>query len=95
MTGETIDALRRALLQSAAAGVALTATGLETALASTPAAAAGGAARPPGKPGDFDFLSGEWKIRHRRLKKAGSDDWDEFPGSLECGSHLGGVVSLD
>ena len=21
----------------------------------------------PGKPGDFDFLAGEWRIRHRQL----------------------------
>lgn len=95
MTAETIDTLRRALLQSAAVGVALTAAGLEAAVAATPAAAANGAGKPPGKPGDFDFLTGEWKIRHRRLKKAGSDDWDEFDGEATCWSILGGVVHVE
>ena len=45
-----------------------------------------------GKPGDFDFLSGEWKIRHRRLKNA---EWDEFDGEASVVAMLGGVASVE
>lgn len=47
----------------------------------------------PGKPGDFDFLSGEWRIRHRRLEAAG--EWDSFEGEATCWSILGGVGSVE
>ncbi|MCL1635782.1 hypothetical protein M2650_14220 [Luteimonas sp. SX5] len=52
---------------------------------------------PTGDLHDFDFFVGKWNGTNRRLKKrwVGSDDWDVFPGSLTCGSHLGGVVNLD
>lgn len=52
---------------------------------------------PTGDLHDFDFFVGKWNGVNRRLKKrwVGSDDWDVFPGSLTCGSHLGGVVNLD
>ena len=55
------------------------------------------AGAPTGDVHDFDFFVGKWNGANRRLKKrwVGSADWDEFPGSLECGSHLGGVVSID
>lgn len=43
---------------------------------------------PLGKPGDFDFLAGNWKIAHRRLKAAGTDDWDNFEGEATCWSIL-------
>lgn len=49
----------------------------------------------PGKAGDFDFLSGEWRISHRRLKSAGTDDWDEFTGEATCWSILGGIGSVE
>jgi hypothetical protein len=49
----------------------------------------------PGKPGDFDWLAGEWRIRHRRLKKAGTDEWDEFEGEATCWTILGGVGSVE
>lgn len=52
-------------------------------------------APPPGAPGDFDFLSGEWRIRHRRLKPTGRDEWDEFEGEATCWSILGGVGSIE
>ena len=31
---------------------------------------------------DFDFLVGNWKMRHRRLKERlkGSTEWEEFEG---------------
>lgn len=46
---------------------------------------------------DFDFLLGSWRVRHRRLKKrlAGSDDWEEFDGTMKCQSLLGGLVNLN
>jgi hypothetical protein len=31
-----------------------------------------------GKPGDFNFLAGEWRIDHRRLKMPG--EWDRITG---------------
>lgn len=51
--------------------------------------------QPPaaGIPGDFDFLSGKWKIRHRRLLKPG--EWDVFEGEATCWSILGGVASIE
>ena len=45
-----------------------------------------------GKPGDFAFLDGEWRIANRRLV-AGA--WDHFPGEATCRSILGGVVSIE
>jgi len=45
-----------------------------------------------GKPGDFDFLMGEWKIRHRRLK---DNQWDEFEGEASVSGILGGVASVE
>lgn len=45
-----------------------------------------------GKPGDFDFLSGFWKIRHRQLKDA---VWDEFEGEATVYGILGGTVSVE
>lgn len=49
-------------------------------------------ASPLGKPGDFDFLCGEWRIRHRRLAQ---DAWDEFDGEAACWTILGGVGSVE
>lgn len=48
-----------------------------------------------GKPGDFDFLTGRWKISHRKLKNAEASAWDEFSGSATCWSILGGVGSIE
>ncbi|MBC6981266.1 hypothetical protein [Caulobacter sp. 17J80-11] len=46
---------------------------------------------------DFDFLTGSWAVRNRRLKErhVGSDDWDEFPGVLSCRPLLGGVANVE
>jgi hypothetical protein len=81
------DPVRRTLLTSAAAGLAVSMTGggAATDAAATPAS-------PPGKPGDFDFLAGEWKIRHRRLKDGA---WDAFEGEATCWTILGGVGSVE
>lgn len=48
----------------------------------------------PGRPGDFKFLDGEWRIRHRWLRN-GSAEWDRFEGEATCWSILGGVGSVE
>lgn len=52
---------------------------------------------PTGDIRDWDFFVGQWTGVNRRLKQrwVGSNDWDVFPNTLSCGSHLGGVVNLD
>jgi len=46
---------------------------------------------------DFDFFAGRWTVVHRRLKLrgAGSDQWDEFPGTTECRLLMGGLCNAD
>jgi hypothetical protein len=48
-----------------------------------------------GKPGDFNFLTGEWKIQNRRLKAPDSQDWDEFEGEATVWGFLEGIGSLE
>lgn len=48
---------------------------------------------PPGQPGEFDFLAGEWRIAHRRL--TAPNTWDVFEGEATCWSILGGVGSIE
>lgn len=48
-----------------------------------------------GKPGDFNFLAGEWKIKHKRLKAPHTDQWEEFEGEATCWTILGGVGSVE
>jgi hypothetical protein len=48
----------------------------------------------PGKPGDFDFLHGEWRIRHWR-KPSANAAWDDFEGEATCWSILGGIGSVE
>jgi len=48
-----------------------------------------------GKPGDFDFLAGEWKIKHRKLKTPHGSEWEEFEGEATCWTILGGVGSVE
>ena len=45
-----------------------------------------------GKLGDFDFLSGNWKIKHQQLK---DNKWDEFEGEATVFSILGGLASVE
>ncbi|MBL8891788.1 MAG: hypothetical protein JNL67_17540 [Planctomycetaceae bacterium] len=47
-----------------------------------------------GKPGDFDFLAGEWKI-HNRRKKPEANEWDEFASEATCWTVLGGIGSIE
>jgi hypothetical protein len=46
---------------------------------------------------DFDFFHGRWKVSNRRLRErhAGSNQWDEFPGTLDCRPLLGGLGNID
>ncbi|MEJ7806432.1 MAG: hypothetical protein WKG03_11005 [Telluria sp.] len=53
------------------------------------------AAHPPGKAGEFDFLSGHWRIAHRRLLAGTLDQWDAFAGEASCWSILNGTVSVE
>lgn len=46
----------------------------------------------PGKPGDFGFLDGRWRIRH--LKRRG-DKWDRFDGEARCWSILAGIGHVE
>lgn len=80
---------RRTILQTAAAAAAA------QLLTASPGQAATAAKAATGKAGDFDFLSGEWRIRHRRLKTPGGADWDLFEGEATCWSILGGVASIE
>lgn len=51
-------------------------------------------ARAPGKPGDFDFLAGEWRIHHRFFK-AETNAWEEFEGEATCWTILAGAGSVE
>ena len=46
---------------------------------------------------DWNFLIGDWRVRHRRLRKrlAGSDEWDEFDGTCSSRKVLGGAGNID
>ncbi len=48
--------------------------------------------KPTGKPGDFDFLAGEWTIENRQRK---GDEWDEFDSEATVVSLLEGLVSVE
>lgn len=93
MTDST-EITRRRLMQTAA-GVALAQLAPDVLAQASPPTASTAAPPTPGKPGDFNFLAGEWKISHRRLKDAASKTWDEFSGEATCWTILGGVGSVE
>ncbi len=45
---------------------------------------------------DFDFLVGQWQVRHRLLKErlANSHEWIEFEGTLTTRQLMGGRVNM-
>ena len=47
---------------------------------------------PPGRPGDFDFLTGEWRIRNRSLVNG---EWLEYPGEATVYRILAGGGSVE
>lgn len=46
---------------------------------------------------DWDFITGRWTVRHRRLvaRLAGSDEWQEFAGTSELWHLMGGAGNVD
>jgi hypothetical protein len=46
---------------------------------------------------DFDYFVGGWTTRQRRLKARGlgSNDWEEFPGTLCMSLYLDGMATVD
>jgi hypothetical protein len=55
------------------------------------------AVQTPGRPGDFNFLAGEWRIANRRRVSSheGEARWDEFEGSATVWSALEGAASVE
>ncbi len=51
----------------------------------------------PSSPADFDFLIGDWQIRHRRLnaRLAACTDWTEFAGVSSTRKILGGFGNVE
>ena len=47
---------------------------------------------PVGKPGDFDFLTGEWRI-HNKFREG--EKWIEFPGEATVVGILAGIASIE
>ena len=45
--------------------------------------------------GDFDFLTGHWHIRHKRLKKGTEDEWQRFDSSASVHRVLDGMGSIE
>jgi hypothetical protein len=86
MTNDPTDSQRRTLLQVVASMTAISQFGVNPANAAATDSAASGAA------GDFDFLSGNWKIKHRQLK---DNKWDLFEGEASVFRILGGVASVE
>ncbi len=85
---------RRAMIKTSAA---LALAGVTQAGVSQAAASAADTVAPRGigKPGDFAFLAGEWKIKNRRLKDKERNIWDEFEGEATCWTILNGVGSIE
>lgn len=52
---------------------------------------------PPAPPGDFDFLTGHWRVSHRRLKRRLADctEWEHFSGTSHASTLLGGFGNVD
>lgn len=50
---------------------------------------------PEGRAGEFDFLTGEWRIAHRWRSGADSMEWLEFSGEATVISILGGICSVE
>jgi hypothetical protein len=46
---------------------------------------------------DFDFLIGDWRVHHRRLKErlANNQEWVEFDGTCASRKILGGLGNMD
>ncbi len=49
------------------------------------------------RPTDFDFVIGDWSVRHRRLRErlAGCTEWEEFAGEMSTARILGGFGNIE
>jgi len=49
------------------------------------------------EPHDFDFIIGDWRVRHRRLKErlCGCAEWEEFEGLSSTSKTLGGFGNIE
>ncbi len=47
--------------------------------------------------GDWSWLEGEWRVRHRKLRArfSGCEQWDEFDGTCASRLVLGGAGNVD
>ena len=52
---------------------------------------------PSGQPGDFDFIIGDWHVKHRRLnaRLAHCNAWTEFDGRSSTRKIMGGLGNLE
>lgn len=90
MNKDHTDHLRRAMLQITAGFAAAGAAAVPAVQAASVAKALPPA--PTGKPGDFDFLSGEWRIKNRQFKNG---TVEEFDGEATVHGILAGVGSVE
>lgn len=86
MNDETTNLERRTVLQIAATLASAAAIGAR------PARADARPPKPTGKPGDFDFLTGRWKIKNKQPKDGG---FDEFDGEATVHGLLAGIASIE
>lgn len=90
----TPDTDRRQLLQAAAA-LTLAGSAAATPTEPQPGPSMTGtlpATRTPGKPGDFDFLTGRWQIVNHRRRDG---RWDVFDGEATVHAILAGICSVE
>jgi len=52
---------------------------------------------PHGSASDFDFLIGDWSVKHRKLRTrgVGSSDWEAYSGTAETRALLGGLCNVE
>jgi hypothetical protein len=89
-----MDRLRRHLLLSGAtatAGILFSETGSAQTMAFDPVPPLPKTPS-PGKPGDFDFLTGEWRIAHRSIV---NDAWLDYNGEASVYGILAGAGSVE
>lgn len=53
------------------------------------------ATRTPGKPGDFDFLTGRWKILNHKRRNGPNGPWEVFDGEATVHAMLAGICSVE
>jgi hypothetical protein len=87
MSNDVPGLQRRRMLQ-----MTMALAGAAQATMTAPALAAAKPPAPTGKAGDFEFLSGNWKIKNRQLKNGA---WDEFDSEATVHGLLAGVASVE